>query len=64
MKFESLILATLFVVCFGICAGVMGAMLKTTSAPVQLAGAGKVAAVALIAPAGCARTGDAACARG
>lgn len=64
MKFESLVLATLFVLCFGVCAGVMGAMLKTTSAPVQLAGAGKVAAVAMIVPAGCARTGGAACARG
>ena len=53
MKFESLILATLFVVCFSICALVMGAMLKTTPASVQLAGATKAADVALISPASC-----------
>ena len=54
MKFESLILATLFVVCFSVCALVMGAMLKTTPASIQLAGASKVAAVALVSPANCA----------
>jgi hypothetical protein len=64
MKFESLILAGLFVVCFGICAGVMGAMLKTAPASVQLAGARTVAAVATIAPVNCTRTDDAACSRG
>ena len=63
MKFESLILAGLFAVCFGICAAVMGAMLKTTPASVQLAGAGKATAVALIAPVACPGT-DAACSRG
>ncbi len=64
MKFESLILAGLFAVCFGICAGVMGAMLKTTPASVQLAGAGKAAAVVLATPAGCVRpTDDAVCSR-
>ena len=30
MKFESLLLGTLFVACFGICALVMGAMLTAT----------------------------------
>ena len=53
MKFESLILATLFVVCFGVCALVMGAMLKTTPASLRLAGASKATAVALVAPANC-----------
>lgn len=53
MKFESLILATLFVVCFSVCALVMGAMLKTTPASVQLASANKAAAVALVSPATC-----------
>jgi len=54
MKFESLILATLFVVCFSVCALVMGAMLKTTPASVQLASANKAAAVALVTPVSCA----------
>jgi len=54
MKFESQILAALFVVCFGVCALVMGAMLKTTPASVQLASVNKAAAVALVAPASCA----------
>jgi len=39
MKFESLILASLFVVCFAICALVMGAMLTAMPGSVQLAGA-------------------------
>ncbi|WP_168170353.1 hypothetical protein [Rhodanobacter sp. C03] len=51
MKFESQILGALFVACFGICALVMGAMLKTTPASVQLASADKVAAVAMVASA-------------
>jgi hypothetical protein len=58
MKFESLILATLFVACFGICALVMGAMLKTTPASIQLASANKVAAVALVAPPTCTLSGN------
>lgn len=54
MKFESQILAALFVACFGVCALVMGAMLKTTPTSVQLASStSKVAAVALTAPASC-----------
>lgn len=53
MKFESLILATLFVVCFSVCALVMGAMLKIMPASVPLAGAGKTAAIAVAAPATC-----------
>lgn len=57
MKFESLILVTLFVACFTICALVMGAMLKTTPAS-QLAGANKAAAVALAVPAGCTLPAD------
>lgn len=47
MKFESHILAGLFVVCFVVCTLVMGAMLKTTSAPVQLANANTVAAASV-----------------
>lgn len=64
MKFESLILATLFVVCFSICALVMGAMLGTTPASAQLASVNKVAAVVVAAPARCALpSGGATCSR-
>lgn len=48
MKFESCILASLFVVCFVVCALVMGAMLKTTPASARLAATHTVA----VAPAG------------
>ncbi|HWX65657.1 MAG TPA: hypothetical protein VNZ27_04430 [Rhodanobacter sp.] len=54
MKFESQILATLFVACFSVCALVMGAMLKTTPASVKLASANKAAVAALVAPVSCA----------
>ncbi|MGH8156885.1 MAG: hypothetical protein ACREPQ_02090 [Rhodanobacter sp.] len=64
MKFESQILATLFVACFGICALVMGAMLRTTPASIHLASAGKVAAIAQVTLARCALpTDDASCSR-
>jgi hypothetical protein len=53
MKFESQILAALFVACFGVCALVMGAMLKTTPTSVQLASTSKVAAIALVVPSSC-----------
>lgn len=43
MKFESHILAGLFVLCFVVCTLVMGAMLQTTPASVQLANANTVA---------------------
>lgn len=62
MKFESLILVTLFVACFGVCALVMGAMLKTVPVSAQLASANKVAVVALVAPASCALPSN--CSRG
>ncbi len=51
MKFESLILASLFVACFAVCALVMGAMLTATPNSVQLAGANKAAVVVPVAPA-------------
>ena len=64
MKFESQILAALFVACFGVCALVMGAMLETTPTSVQLASTSKVAAVALVAPPSCTLSTDGAnCAR-
>ena len=64
MKFESRVLATLFVVCFSVCALGMGAMLKTTPASAQLASAGKMAAAVAAAPARCRLpTADATCSR-
>jgi hypothetical protein len=51
MKFESLILASLFAVCFAVCALVVGAMLTTTPNSVQLAHANEAAVVVAIAPA-------------
>lgn len=51
MKFESHILAGLFVVCFAVCALVIGAMLTLAPTPVQLAGAAHAAVVAPVASA-------------
>lgn len=53
MKFESQILATLFVACFSICALVMGAMIKATPASVQLASASKATVAAVVASDSC-----------
>lgn len=39
MKYESMILASLFTACFALCVLVMGAMLVTSVQPVQIAGA-------------------------
>ncbi len=55
MKFESLILASLFVACFTVSALVMGAMVHITPASVQLASTNKAVAVALRASASCVR---------
>lgn len=49
MKFESLILASLFAACFAVCALVMGAMLTTTPGSVQLAHANKAAVIVPVA---------------
>ena len=51
MKFESLILASLFAVCFAACALGMGAMLTITPSSVQLAHASKAAVIVPVAPA-------------
>ena len=52
MKFESQILAGLFIVCFAICAMVMGAMLKTSPSSVQLAATSQAAAAVSVISAG------------
>ena len=58
MKFETVMLNGLFVVCIAVCALVMGAMLKATPSSVQLAGQSKAAAVAAVVPATCALSAD------
>lgn len=58
MKFESVILGTLFVACFSICALVMGAMLTARSAAVQMTGATQPASSVAITQADCAQRTD------
>ena len=60
MKFESLILGTLFVACFGICALVMGAMLTAKSATVQMTGTTRSASTVAVAQPDCVHRIDAA----
>lgn len=60
MKFESMILGTLFVACFGICALVMGAMLTAKSATVRMTGATPSASSVATTQADCAQRIDAA----
>jgi hypothetical protein len=58
MKFETLMLRGLFVACITVCALVMGAMLRTTPASIQLANAKNVSSILLTAPATCALPAD------
>ncbi|HEX7732111.1 MAG TPA: hypothetical protein VF415_05645 [Rhodanobacter sp.] len=58
MKYENLMLSGLFVVCLLVCTLVLGAMLKTTPSPVQLAATGTVGSALLAAPAQCALPAD------
>lgn len=58
MKFESMILASLFVACFALCTLVMGAMLTATPRAVQLAGSTPSTSQP-VAPAHCAQAVDA-----
>ncbi|WP_158880696.1 hypothetical protein [Rhodanobacter sp. L36] len=58
MKIETIMLRGLFIACITVCALIMGAMLKTTPASVQLAGSSKVASVLLAAPTSCALPAD------
>lgn len=52
MKFETLLLRSLFVACLLVCGWIMGAMLFTPG-PVQLAGTGMKTSALLAAPAAC-----------
>jgi len=56
MKFETMMLHSLFVACFALCVLVMGAMLH--AAPATHASAGSVSAMLLEAPASCALPHD------
>jgi len=53
MKFESMILASLFVACFALCTLVMGAMLTASPRTAALAGA-QHSAIQSATPPGCA----------
>ena len=58
MKFETLMLRTLFVACMAVCSLIMGAMLTTTPSSVQLAASRSVSSILLSAPSSCALPPD------
>jgi len=58
MKFETLMLRTLFVVCMAICSLVMGAMVTATPPTVQLASSHSVSSILPAAPTPCALPAD------
>jgi hypothetical protein len=58
MKYEDLMLRSLFVACLLVCALVLGSMLKTFPSSAQLAGTGNIASVLLASPAQCALPAD------
>jgi hypothetical protein len=53
MKFETMMLRTLFAACLLVCGLILGAMLDTTPHAVQLAANSTVGALLLAAPATC-----------
>lgn len=53
MKFETLMLRSLFLACVGVCGLIFGAMLTATPTAAQLAGNSTIGAVLLAAPATC-----------
>ena len=58
MKYENLMLSGLFVACLLVCTLVLGAMLTTTPASIQLATSGSVGSALLVTPATCALPAD------
>ena len=58
MKFETLMLRGLFIACLAVCGLILGAMVTTTSASVQLAANSGVGAILLAAPSSCALPPD------
>jgi hypothetical protein len=58
MKFETLMLRTLFVACMAVCSLIMGAMLTTSAPSAQLVGSRSVSAILLAAPTTCALPPD------
>ncbi len=57
MKFETLMLRSLFIACLAVCGLIFGAMVTTTSSSMPLAGA-NVSATLLAAPSSCALAAD------
>ncbi|OOG60316.1 hypothetical protein [Rhodanobacter sp. C03] len=59
MKFETLMLRTLFVACMAVCSLIMGAMLTATPPAVQLAANhNSISSILLAAPSSCALPAD------
>jgi hypothetical protein len=58
MKFETLMLRGLFIACLAVCGLILGAMVTTTPASVQLAANHSVGAILLAAPSSCALPPD------
>jgi hypothetical protein len=58
MKFETLILSTLFVSCVALCALILGAMVRTTPASVRLTDSHHVHSILLAAPSTCTLPAD------
>ncbi|MBD8882166.1 MULTISPECIES: hypothetical protein [Rhodanobacter] len=58
MKYENLMLRSLFVACLLVCTLVLGAMLKSFPAPAGMASSGTVANALLASPAQCALPAD------
>ena len=58
MKFETLMLRGLFIACLAVCGLILGAMVTTTPASVQLAANSGGGAILLAAPSSCALPPD------
>lgn len=58
MKFETLLLHSLFVACFGVCALIMGAMVTTHPQAAQRGSGHPIADVLLLSPTRCALRPD------
>jgi hypothetical protein len=53
MKFETVMLRGLFIACLAVCGLILGAMVTTTPASVQLAANSSIGAILLAAPSSC-----------
>ena len=65
MKFETMVLRSLFVACMLVCGLILAGMITAKPAPVQLANSSRISAVLASAPSSCALpvAGEIACVR-